>query len=309
MNKLDSNSISRFFEALAERKYNENDLSDLTYALCNANDEFRKFWLQFCFDEDIDTNDLRREYQEGFSRPDFFFHDLNNQERIIEVKIYDRNQHFEQYEKKFPEACYAFIANYTYEPVKKWKIKTWNCFCEQLEHSDLLKNEFINGYVKYLKQLINIKEYKEMNLKKLESLPVFIENLNNIFTKEYSFAENNQLKSYNSEFYGQFFYKTNGNDTLYCWIGLYLPENEIYIGFNDDDSWVPEKILKNFKNLNKTDFFEFNEHNDGNFGNYWFKMKKKEVLFNKNNKDTQIQVLKEFIEAVFKTIKAEKYLK
>ena len=93
--------MNNFFLSLAERKHNENDLSDITYALCKANDEFRKFWLKYCFEDDIDTEDLVREYQDGFSRPDFFFHDLNNQERIIEVKIYDWNQHFEQYEEYF----------------------------------------------------------------------------------------------------------------------------------------------------------------------------------------------------------------
>ena len=101
MNK-NKNELSNFFSALAERKHNENDLSDITYALCYSDDEFCRFFLHFCFDEEIKTFDLTREYQRDSSRPDFYFHDLENQERIIEVKLYDRNQHFNQYEKAFP---------------------------------------------------------------------------------------------------------------------------------------------------------------------------------------------------------------
>ena len=79
MNK-NKNEFSDFFSALAERKHNENDLSDITYALCYSDDEFCRFFLHFCFDEEIKTFDLTREYQRDSSRPDFYFHDLKNQD-------------------------------------------------------------------------------------------------------------------------------------------------------------------------------------------------------------------------------------
>lgn len=34
-----------FFEGLAQRKYHENDLSDVIYALCLGNPQFKKFFL------------------------------------------------------------------------------------------------------------------------------------------------------------------------------------------------------------------------------------------------------------------------
>ena len=77
---MQQTNINKFFEYLAERKYHENDLSDITYALCYANDNFRKCFLNFCFKDendsvDIDTRDLTREYSIEDSRPDFYFHD------------------------------------------------------------------------------------------------------------------------------------------------------------------------------------------------------------------------------------------
>ncbi len=112
--------LNSFFSFLAERKNSENDLSDITYSMCQTNGNFKRFFLKFCFDEEVDTNDLSREYAQNDSRPDFFFHDRKNQERLIEVKLYDRNQHFAQYKKEFPDAKYSFIANYQHEKVDGW---------------------------------------------------------------------------------------------------------------------------------------------------------------------------------------------
>lgn len=106
--------INLFFEILADRFHNENSFSDVTYILCNINEEFRKYFLSYCFDEKLNTDDLQREFFYDFSRPDFYFHDLSGKEKIIEVKIFDKNQHFEQYQKDFPNADYSFIANYDY---------------------------------------------------------------------------------------------------------------------------------------------------------------------------------------------------
>ena len=94
--------INIFFESMAERLTNENDLSDITYALCKTDNDFRKFFLEYCFEEAVDTDNLIREYADEGSRPDFYFIGRDNNEYLIEVKIYDRNQHFDQYNNQFP---------------------------------------------------------------------------------------------------------------------------------------------------------------------------------------------------------------
>lgn len=51
---MDAEWIS-FFEYLADRMRNENDLSDITFALCKSNKDFQNLFLNFCFDENLDT--------------------------------------------------------------------------------------------------------------------------------------------------------------------------------------------------------------------------------------------------------------
>lgn len=306
MNK-NKNEFSDFFFALAERRRNENDLSDITYALCYSDDEFCRFFLDFCFDEDIKTFDLTREYQRDSSRPDFYFHDLENQERIIEVKIYDRNQHFEQYEKAFPSAKYAFIANYQHEKVAGWKIKTWKDFIIALEQSALCNKKMIEGYLHYLKSLINVKEFSKMNLNSCKSLPDFLENLKSLVKQDFGFDEYNALKSCNEYYYGQFFRKQD----LYCWIGLYLPEANIYIGFKDSFDWIPRNFQIQIKNLVQSEtqnkLFGVANDSDGNYGDFWFRMEKSDILFDDNvTVEIQKTALKDFISEVFTVIGVKK---
>ena len=85
-----SEKINLFFESMAERLTNENDLSDITYALCKTDDDFRKFFLEYCFESPVYTDNLIREYADEGSRPDFYFIGRDNNEYLIEVKIYDR---------------------------------------------------------------------------------------------------------------------------------------------------------------------------------------------------------------------------
>ena len=56
---------------------------------------------------------------------------------------------------------------------------------------------------------------------------------------------------------------------LYFWMGIYLHDNNLYIGFNDSDYWVPETIRNNIKTLiktnKKTDYYWTTEDQDGNY--------------------------------------------
>ena len=41
--------IKSFFSNLADRRRKENDLSDITWAMCQASPAFQKAWLHFFF--------------------------------------------------------------------------------------------------------------------------------------------------------------------------------------------------------------------------------------------------------------------
>ena len=301
--------IEIFFEHLAERKYHENDLSDITYALCYANDEFKKFFLNYFFNAEIDTKDLTREYTKGNSRPDFFFHDLQGNEKLIEVKIFDGDIHPE-YKKVFDKATRAFIANYSLNKKGKdavWHIiKTWTDFYNELDKNPKLKNDsFVLGYKKYLKEIIGIMEFKQINSLKILNLPVFYDDMEKI-ASNLEILKYTSSKSLDSHYYGRYFHVKHEKNEIFFWFGVDLSNNSIYISFFNNKHWVPAGILKTIKNLSCLE-----RKDDNEFGNYWFKLGQEEYdkLCAKNtNKDAQEKILENFIRRVFGLIGAEKFL-
>ena len=94
--------LNSFFKAIAERLHKENALSDITYALCQSDKAFLQFFLDFFFGEgkinvNSDKVELKREYSVIEGRPDFAIMVNGRCTHLIEVKIGDRNQHFDQY--------------------------------------------------------------------------------------------------------------------------------------------------------------------------------------------------------------------
>jgi hypothetical protein len=321
--------VKEFISGLVERFNKENDLSDVTYAMCRASGKFRRFFLKYCFDKKIDTDDLTREFDDKKSSiPDFYFHESGN-ERIIEVKIYDGNQHFEQYEKDFPGAEFSFIANYDanykfgndsgWEKTKeKWKIKTWKGFCAKLEESPLLgkssltESDFlVRVYLKFLREVIKMPEFKEVNIGKVTDLPKFYGNLENIFVGAYGFTESTSAAKYCTQgYYGRAFQKKD----LWFWTGIRLCKGKIYIAFKkgvvfkDAKKWTSEEISKIIIE-EKVETMEDKDKEELNI-DYLFPMKDDEILRDEEKgADAQKEALKKFIEGVFNKIGASDYLK
>ena len=121
-----------FFHYLAKRFYHENDLTDVTWALCNASVSFKDLFLKFFF-EGIDTGKvsyIQREVPDSKgqgARVDLFIqmtgYDIPY---LIEVKIGDGNHHFEQYVEAYgiPAERLGYIANYSIDK-ENFTVKTW----------------------------------------------------------------------------------------------------------------------------------------------------------------------------------------
>ena len=164
--------ISNFFTALSERAYKENDLSDVTYAMCEADKRFKECFLQFFFGENFEVDSVKkfqREHSVDDSRPDFWI-ETSNGLYLVEVKINDGSHHFQKYlsilERKNSNlsrednkkrlgyiAAYKIIADEEGKPICDFPVKTWGEFKKQLK--GLLKglpgeDPFMNGYVEYL---------------------------------------------------------------------------------------------------------------------------------------------------------------
>ena len=142
-----------------------------------------------------------------------------------------------------------------------------------------------------------------MNLNSCKSLPDFLENLKSLVKQDFGFEEYNALKSCNEYYYGQFFRKQD----LYCWIGLYLPEGNIYIGFKDNFDWVPKNLHNQIKKVVQSglqnNLFGVANSTDGNYGDFWFRMEKSDILFDDNAPvESQKKALNDFISEVFTVI-------
>ena len=84
--------LTKFFDALSERGRKENDLSDVTYAMCEADLKFRQFFLDFFFREaNLDAHSvmIEREHSDLSGRPDFWITDTDGTIYIVEVKIWN----------------------------------------------------------------------------------------------------------------------------------------------------------------------------------------------------------------------------
>ena len=91
--------IRNFFTALSERAYKENDLSDVTYAMCVADPVFKQFFLDFFFPSQLNASEvtIQREHSEDDSRPDFWIETSSGCLYLVEVKINDGSHHFQKY--------------------------------------------------------------------------------------------------------------------------------------------------------------------------------------------------------------------
>lgn len=157
----ENNTLQAFFIELAQYFRNENDLSDVTVALCNANPKFKEIFLKFFFEDNIDVNNvisIEREVTKGDSRVDIYIKVKNDEVPfLIEVKIYDQNHHLGQYERAFgiERPRLGYITNY---PLSKdgYNIKTWREFKDYLKNSEYGNDHTIIGYIKYLEHVCNI---------------------------------------------------------------------------------------------------------------------------------------------------------
>lgn len=179
--------LNRFFTVLSERMYKENNLSDITYALCEADVKFRQFFLDFFFhDAQLKASEVTIERETCFKkvgRPDFCMWTRDGRLYIVEVKIYDGSQHFEQYhsilkENRNDEAWkrLGYIANY--EEVKDVKIEckpacevcgrvaTWSGFVNGLDRYRGFEDPAIQGYAEYVRRVCPYDDFKSLKVGK-----------------------------------------------------------------------------------------------------------------------------------------------
>lgn len=204
----------RFFENMAQRMYHENDLSDMVYALCLTNLDFKQFFLDFFFKEaGLKAGDVSIErevsYPDG-SRPDFVIY-AEGKVYFVEAKIWDRCHHFAQYSNTLTGTNAArfrlgYITNYKikreelegndrdiFDEIKESRVKLWKEFIANLESPEYAtwnNSEEVQGMIAYCKKVCpdisdeEVKNYYKYNAANFAATRCFYSALNKFLQKE-----------------------------------------------------------------------------------------------------------------------------
>ena len=316
--------IKLFLENLSYRMFKENDVSDITWALCNTSPRFRDYFLHYFFPEmQVEKNvTLDREISKDDSRVDFIIHN-KNETYIIENKINDKNHHFGVYEETYnvlPER-FGYIANYKIEQPtegKNYAIRTWKDFYNHLQHlksDDKIEQELIGGYKTYLQNVCNIIPYEvPMNTNGIYSLFALIEVLSelcerneNNFKIEHTNIGCNYTGGYknNHKELGIMFkltFKKISFSETYGWIGIYFERKEplICIGFYDKENWA--KKLCRILNDKPIPTGKLSSESYSADGGIWFNFAKHDELNKCSSIEEQKNLLKEYMDEVIEKI-------
>src|SRR5262245_7796833 len=113
--------VTDFFSRLAERRYRENDLSDVTWALFHEVPRFAAFLADFIgitMPPGVPVNVEREVGLGADSRVDISC-SVASATTFIEVKIYDRNYHLQQYAGRIvdhPGSHLVLLTNHVLDP-------------------------------------------------------------------------------------------------------------------------------------------------------------------------------------------------
>lgn len=312
--------LKSFFLNLSERLYDENSLSDITWAFAKANPDFMKIFMGlFHFDFNIDEPwNIYRESSENDSRPDFII-EQGDKRFIVENKIYDRNNHFEQYAKTFDKDKRGFIANYRVpmETERKYGFSraTWEdligIISREINNLDPLDEgtKMLQAYTEYVKEVCGIVEMKEMRLDKLVSLYHFnklVEHIVRSSVEGYECELINQGKCFGESYSGRYFALSRTGDKIkvYPWLGIWYGETppSIYMSFRKD--WCP-KFHKDYdiNKRNEGNYFAPPYHNEDDYDALEFELKH-DVLqeFSGASLDKQKTILSKFFAEIINEV-------
>lgn len=318
--------ISSLFNNLSMKYRKENDLSNITWVMCQSCDSFKNAFLKFFFKDINLSNDvsIEREKSEDDSRPDFVI-DCNGETYVIENKINDRNHHFGQYDKAFNITPHRFgyITNYVIENKdilsKGYPIRTW----EQLYDTFMLNlpedkddNALWKGYLYYVKNVCNIiKIESPMNLDGIYSLFSLIEILKKLSTRveqDFELIKYNELKASGNGTYNgitgvnfEVKYKNAIQEQrIWGWIGIYFEREHpiIVMAFYNHPGWGKcycDMILPFASKWCDHDFFKKPYEEESQI---WFELlpERRDEFNSMDDVEKQKDILKNFMDEVLR---------
>lgn len=319
-------SIVGSLSALAAYYYHENDLSNITVTLCNNCPDFKDIFIHFFFPElDVDSIvSIDREVadeKEKKCRVDIVIKTENDGRYLIEVKIFDKNQHFCDYIAAYDVGSdhLGYIVNYEWiQP--GFEVKHWNdlykCFKKHLpEINDPVSASMITGYMEYLKSVCSIIDIdKPMKLDSIKSLHHFFDVAKAKLTIQkdcYSVIANkifNPTSGLNLAPYTYMSFTITFRDKrkaqIFGYIFIYHGadyDTQVYIGVDPTNRYVESRLAdEHFMKQGK--FYKKPElsNNDGwyNWNLLWFELSKIDELLSCDNIERQEYIIGSFISEV-----------
>ena len=307
-----------FFNNLAQRFGKENDLSDITWTMCQASPAFMGLWVHFFFPElDLSTiESIDREISDSIgegSRVDFLITVEGEKPYLIEVKIWDQNHHFGQYEKAYgiEKERLGYITNYPHRQ-EGYDVKQWKDFYHYLSTAPNIPEEessLIAAYCEYLRNVCGIIMIDGI---------IDIEKMSSLYDLTVVFHElaNGQTDVYNTHRYKKDFSqdackytcliaKYNNIPewgTQYPIIGIWYDKKpRICAGFFNLSDWC--KTICDFMSANKSRFGEIEreycstpENDEGFF--FYLTGKYQEEFKNAPSSEEQKVILRNFLDEV-----------
>jgi hypothetical protein len=239
--------ITNFFGNLALRVNKENNLSDVTWSMCQASEAFCGLFLRFFFPV-VEFNDIRRferEVSNNDSRVDFAI-DNGCTTYLIECKINDQNHHFEQYTNAYgiPPERLGYIVNYNMKQ-EGFDVKTWEQLYDYLEKNppdNESEKILFEAYLEYLKGVCGIiKITKKMDLQGIHSLYGFNQVLKSLINRETgNFSLSYCSRDFKEEYIGYKFEVTSPDkETIWLNMGIWYKYEKpiITIGVWKQEGW------------------------------------------------------------------------
>lgn len=314
---MSDTNINNFLNELSKYYWHENDLSNITVALCNANTTFKELFLRFFFPkiriEDISgvTREVCDPNGKG-SRVDIHISMKSDKLYIIEVKINDSNHHFGQYESAYqiPQDHFGYITNY-YCPegiTLGYNMKTWEEFYHYLNNKSA-SDEVITSYLIYLKKVCNIKIYSTpMNFKALDTIPHFYKIIEEIVnenknlgirinygkssTFDYSYKDFDILNTENDEII------SNGRVMLY-----YADDEIISVGIASSEALHINELETKLKDRS-SEWFRTPSIDSDWWNLLWFSLSDKKIEILQNTEQVQQkQILKDYLTEVINIVR------
>jgi hypothetical protein len=317
------------FGNLGKRLYNENNLSDMTWAMAKSNTEFMKCFMEFFDFHDFTLDvpwDIRREQESEGNRPDFTVNQGVKQ-FIIENKIGDTNYHFPEYAEQFPAASRAFISDYNLgadgtraAASNGFCVRTWQQFIDCLKDAEARgtfdkDNNVVAAYIAYVKEVCTIVELTKParrieQLGGLHSVTKLIQWTIKNFHKDgftCDLYENSKYvgdRAFNENYSGQYAELTHveSNTFLYPLIGIWYDEasdrSALCIWFEKD--WNGSLYGK-YKDKEPTSrLYEYTKSEDGEEGSWLeFRLRhEKFIEFAGAPLEDQKKLLAQFLDAV-----------